>query len=226
MTDITDFDDLTVEQKAALNEEEIQHYIRIYAMEEGVPLGTTNIEEFKEEEPVNLDKEQVFQIRHDNMSAFGIVFATRGDAEAFLQLNYRVVGSKYLGSYHKTQEYTMPPSGLTVQMADMPTEEVVTSHQRELEAHAQISKANEEIRRERDKRDRIIERLSEHIWGNVRESRAVIAKFEDIRTCWAEYQELAKDRASAVKFMLKAYDDTELVNEALGATWNCETSPA
>tara|TARA_R110002167_G_C12707228_1_gene655127 strand:- start:26332 stop:27024 length:693 start_codon:yes stop_codon:yes gene_type:complete len=230
MNDI-DFDDLTVDQKAALTQEQVDQYIRVYAMEQGVPLTTNELEDFTEETPIVLPTETFYAVTHEEPSghSMGIVFRNHADAAAFLKLDFLFVQSKYLAGYHRTQEYVTPGSQANIVDKNLPSDIEVTRQMGELERQAQIQKGNQELSNQRKNRDREIERLSEYIWGFVREARARVYKLDDIRSCWAEYQDLAKDFPSAVKFMLKAYDDTTLVAEALGATWNCvpeEASPA
>jgi hypothetical protein len=218
-----DFSSLSAEEKASLTETEVNAFVRIACMEAGVVLGEPV------EEPVFLDEPDVpletvirYRVEGNDMPSCGIVFEDRESAQAFLELKTLGVHSKYLGGYHRTQEYTRPMGPLHISEVQLPTEEAVVVKTAELEESAANAKANSELRRKLESRERKIDEAAKPIWNEYREAKAHLVELQEVRNCWAEYQDLAKDFPSAVTFMMKAYDDTYLLAEALGASWNIE----
>ena len=223
---IRDFYELSVDEKAKLTTDEVSAYCRVAAMEAGVVLSEIEPDFLPEERP-ELEFQEMWVINGDDMPS-GIVFRNKESAEDFLSLDIVGVNSKYLGSgYSTTLKVLRPLTGLTMSLA----EEFLTETEYErakvaLDQFGNNVSHNKKLREALDKRSRDYDRAAEYIWSDFREAKESLAKLQEIRTCWAEYQDLAKDLSSAVKFMLKAYTDAELLAEALGANWNTTTVKA
>ena len=217
------FDLLTTEEKASLTEVEINAIVRIACMEAGVKLGEP-VEEpvFLEEPDVPLPTISRFKVGGNNMPTCEIVFEDRESASAFLGLRTLGVQNKYLGGYHRTQEFTRPVGPLHITEIELPTEEAVVFKTAELEKSAANAKANSELRRKIEKRENDLEKAATPIWNEYRGAKARMVELEEVRLCWVEYQNLAKDFNSAVTFMKKAYDDVVLLADALGVNWEID----
>lgn len=217
-----DFDNLSVEEKANLTIEEVNDYCRIAAMEAGVVLAQISPEFLPEEHP-EIQFKEMWVVEGDDMPT-GIAFRDKESAEDFTELNMIGINTKYLGSgYAATLKIIRSMTGLTIKLS----EEFLTEAEYErakvaLDEYGNNVKHNSELRNALEKRSRDYDRAVEYIWSDYREAKASLQKLTEIRSCWFEYQDLAKDFSSAVKFMLKAYSDTELLTEALGPAWNDE----
>lgn len=218
-----DFDELTNIEKAALSSTEAARYVRIHAMESGVPLDSQEIEdeEIEPEQEVLLLETKYYGVQFENLSSLGVVFATRADAEDFLRSSYRVVGSKYLGGYHRTQEYTQLPVAAKILEKVLPTEDEVLRAMADLEQQAAVGKRNEKLVREKEERARQLNNMATYVWDQIHAARDVVRRLESVRACWAEYKDLAKDLTSAIACMNRAYPDQKsLLCEALGDNWD------
>lgn len=223
---VSDFYELSTEEKANLCEAQVSAYCRVAAMEAGVILSDIEPDFLPEEQP-ELQNIEMYVVEGDDMPT-GIAFNNKESAEDFISLDMVGVTSKYLGSgYSTTLRILRPLTGLTIRHA----EEFITEAEYErakvaLDQYGNNVKHNKDLREALDKRSRDYDRASEYIWSDYREAKATLQKLEEIRTCWSEYQDLAKDFSSAVKFMMKAYTDSELIAEALGSSWNIEVVEA
>jgi hypothetical protein len=226
MNDRIEWHDLGSEERAALTEDQVRDYCRIAAMGEGVVLSPIQPSYLPEVKP-EVSEVEAWVIEADNMPQ-GIAFTTQEDARAFLRLGVLAVDSKYLGGDWRTSVNVIRPMvGMTVaKKDDFVTETEYNRTRASLDEYGNNAKHNRELREANDKRDREYRSACEYVWSDYREAKKRIEKLAEVRRCWAEYQELAKDKASAVTFMLKAYKDSDILNEALGATWNVQEAEA
>jgi len=214
------FDDLSDAELASLNEDEVKQYVRQASMEEGIPLAF-ELEEIGEEPTVNAKETEYYSVEHDGSNKTGVVFLTREDAEAFTRLKYAVIHSKYLGGYSKTMSFTDRPVGAKVVRVGMLSKDELDRNLLALEEQAQRQKSNSEARRERESREAKIQKVQNKIWSRLSAARSAVRKAQEIKTCLAEYRKLAKDEASAIACLKKAYPDKEdLLNTVLGHGWD------
>jgi len=216
-----DWDDLDAEQKAALDEEDVRAYCMVAAVEAGVVL-TKSEPDFAEEDKPELNYQTAFAVEAEHMPE-GIVFGSREDAEKFCQLDVVGVDRKYLGSgWADSIKVRRVLAGRRVKVVDdIVTEGEYERLRSELNEYGEAVKHNKELRNKIEKRQSAYDRATEYIWSDWREARDRARDLQEVRRCWGEYLDLAKDQASAIACMYKAYDDKALLKEALGEGWDC-----
>lgn len=223
---VSDFYELSTEEKANLTQEQVVAYCRVAAMEAGVVLSDIDPDFLPEDRP-ELEFQKMWVVNGDDLPT-GIVFRDKESADDFTTLDMVGITTKYLGNgYSTTLKILRPLTGLTVSLVEeFLTEEEYERAKVALDLYGNNVKHNAELRTALEKRSNDYDRASEYIWSDYREAKAALVKLQEIRTCWLEYQDLAKDFSSAVKFMMKAYTDSELIAEALGSSWNIEVVEA
>lgn len=220
MTERIDWYELSPEERATLTEDQVRDYCRVAAMEAGVVLSQNDSTTFLPEERPELEFEEMWVIEADDMPT-GIAFRTKEDAQAFMRLSVIGVNTKYLGSgYSSTLKVIRPLTGMVAKRVEDFLQEAEYERARvALDEYGNNMKHNSELRAALEKRSRDYDRACEYIWSDYREAKGRVEKLAEVRRCWAEYQELARDKAAAVTFLWKAYDDADMVEEALGAGW-------
>ena len=212
-----DWYDLCDKEIAALTEKEMKAYVQLACMDAGVVMGQT------QEEPVFLDEttpemptRALYEITGEGAPNMGIVFAHRGDAETFRSLGVFIKTSKYLGGgYTSSVEYTQPMVPMDIQEIMLTTEESIISEVSALELAATNKRRNEELRERLDKRERDMRHAAAPLYDHWHTAKDLMRQHEEVRSCYKEYQALAKDDDAAMVCLRKAYDDDGLIMKAL-----------
>lgn len=194
-----DFDELTLEEKAALTDEEVDRYCKIHAAEEGVPILGPEPEPFTEE-PIKPEK-VLYEVG-------GFYFADWAEADNVVELINRC------RSLRKT-EYV---SYASYKKVDAPVNEPVSANKMAVYSQAQISslkadiegyhsrkKEADEAQREWRKDREAWNKVTSYITDSVGDARREMGVRSMRQTQFEEYVELAEgDTGKAWAFFTKA----------------------
>lgn len=216
-----DWDELSREERANLTKEQVEAYIRVFAMEDGVVLGVEFEDLIENTEEPQLDTELKFQVSCAEQTFTGFLFNSEVQAKAFIALVPLTRRREYIGDgYGCVVEHTQVPTEMKVEPVSVSTEKSVAMHREALEKSAAIVEQNKKNRERRDEFHRHFSRVSSPIWREWSDDKDYLTKLENIRACYEEYKSLAKDEASAITCINKAFPDMEILNDALGKGWN------
>lgn len=203
--------DLTTKEKAALTREELEPYIRVELMEQGVVVPPPPKLEPIEE--VQIGKHVVYKIVLNGYTYLDVAFERAEDAQALLMLHPLHLRSEYAGGEHVS--VATPLDRPAVTGIDVSNADDLECHQEALKRNAVAKKHNDEATREYDKARKAAAEASSGMLSDWLQAQSTEAHHRRIRATLDEYVTMAGDRAVAMKFLVKAFNADD-IEEATG----------
>jgi hypothetical protein len=204
--------DKTEQERAAMTREQVQAYLDVELMEQGV--AKVAQPELQPVEETKLAKRRFFQIFRKgeySQTAVGVLFNKVEDAEAFLSMAPWFAESKYVPSPSPNINYAMPGRELSIQPVDLPLESDIANHTSTIERNAAIKAANEKLLAEYHEAVKKVNDAVSGVWDDWQKCRDKERQAAKIYATLDEYIRLCDgNRETALRFLGKLFSADEI----------------
>lgn len=208
-----DFGELTVEQRAALTQDQVKECINFELMRQGVIRPEPP--ELLDETKPKLTTETHYLIKKNTYSDFGIAFLNTEDAAAFLRLRPLEVKHEYRCGSEVRYGATLV-GATSIEPVELSSEQEFTDNKEKLLRAEKNKDANTKARAEFDENMKSSTDVVDHVWERYHEAREEIADRARVVAKFEEYKEMCDDNEHiAFSFLSKAYF-AERILAALG----------
>lgn len=202
--------DLTEQERAALTSEQVEAFIDVILMEEGVvrPKPPTLLDETIEAVPTGVYYEVLHAGDYRDEST-NFVFTTKEQANAFIELQpYRKENNYSFGS---DNFYAKSVSGWKVVAVDLMSEQAFNDAKEMLARTNKNRDVNHKAKTEYDKANKVVDNTLADLWKDYRACQAKQFKHQLVLDTLNEYKKLCGDDSEmAHTFLAKAYGSDEI----------------
>lgn len=197
--------DLTEKQRSELTREQVESFLTVELMENGV----TKVEPLVLETPtpVELATDTYYQVEGDEYTHFNAIFRTMEQAQAFVELKPMASDYDYNAGIKNT--YLKPCSGYKIGTVKLCRREDIANSRAVLQKNEAIAKANEKATQAYNEACKLVERASAHIFDDWDDCCEKSRSFAKVLATFNEYVGICDgDRFKALVFLCKAFDRT------------------
>jgi hypothetical protein len=215
--------DKTQQERAAMTREQVQAYLDVELMEQGV--AKVDPPQLQEVVAVDLEKVVYFQVsykgEYGDRTDTDILFETVEQARQFIELCPLRRDSRY--EYGWDHKYAIPMREMAIKKIELPSESAVANMASVLKRNKAAEEANTKARNAYNKAIKAVEEATAGVWHDWEECREKERQAAKIYATLDEYIRLCDgNRETALRFLGKLYD-SEQIAEAFA--WRGEEPP-
>ncbi len=213
MPDNLDFWTLSPEERATLNQEQVEDYIKVELMREGVIRPKEP--ELQDETPPTVPTTTFFRASLERYTKSSFAFRTAEDAATFAALKPVKVDYNY-NCGDKVHYGKNIDDELTIEPVELSTEADYMKFTAEMSRAKATKQANDAKRTEHREAMDATTKVVDGVWEAWHEAHEEVRSREALKAKWEEYLGMCKgDESIAFPFLKKAYSD-EKIKAALG----------